>query len=245
MAGSLVCGHSRVLCPCSLYELAWDATPEFAIALTLGQLVNSKLSKHKDQCNVRDTTFSQESSDLSLAHRLASGSKSAWCDLVDIYGPLVDRWCRVSGVPIEAIPDIAQETFLATFRHIDRFDPSHERATFRGWLWTVTRNQIRAYFRKRQGRQPAIGGSTALQQVHEIADHIPLEDPSEATDIIALTQRAMAKIEAEFEPKTWQIFLDSTVAGQPSHVVAARYEVTPATVRKVRSRVLRRLRLEL
>ncbi len=193
---------------------------------------------------MRDTTFSEESSDLSLARRLAGGSKSAWCDLVDLYGPLVDRWCRVAGVSAEAIPDIAQETFLATFRNIERFDEAHERATFRGWLWTVTRNQIRAYYRKLQGGQ-AVGGSTALQQVHNIVDHVPLDDPSEATDIVALTRRAMARIEAEFESKTWQIFLDATVAGQPSHVVASRYEVTPATVRKVRSRVLRRLRLEL
>ena len=193
---------------------------------------------------MRDTTFSEESSDLSLARRLADGSKSAWCDLVDLYGPLLDRWCRVAGVPVEAIPDVAQETFLATFRGIATFDDQHDRATFRGWLWTVTRNQIRAYYRKVGNAQGALGGSTAMRHIHDIVDNVPREDPSEATDIVSLTRRAMDRIEIEFEPKTWQIFLDSAVAGQPSHVVAERYDVTPATVRKVRSRVLRRLRLE-
>ena len=88
----------------------------------------------------RDTIFlddaSRGSSSLSLAERLQEGSASAWGDLVRLYGPLVDRWCRNANVPTDAIPDVAQEVFLAAFRDVKRFDSNVPNATFRGWLWT-------------------------------------------------------------------------------------------------------------
>ena len=64
-----------------------------------------------------------------------------------LYGPLVDRWCRSANVPPDAIPDVAQEVFLAAFRGVSRFDPHIPNATFRGWLWTVARSRIVEYFR--------------------------------------------------------------------------------------------------
>ena len=62
------------------------------------------------------------SSGLSLAVRLRGDSSGAWREMVELYGPLVERWCRVGRVPEDAIPDIAQEVFLAAFRGIANFD---------------------------------------------------------------------------------------------------------------------------
>ena len=197
----------------------------------------------------RDTIWpedgSQSSSSLSLAERLKDGSESAWGDLVRLYGPLVDRWCRDASVPPDGIPDVAQEVFLAAFRGVNRFDPNVPDATFRGWLWTVARSRIVEYYRKRNGEQVAPGGSTALEKLQDIADPVPVHEPTEPDAASALLRRALEQIRAEFTDGTWSLFWRATVLGHPTDLIASENGVTPAAVRQAKSRVLRRLRKQL
>ncbi len=108
------------------------------------------------------------SSGLSLAIRLQGGSAEAWRELVDLYGPLVESWCARAGLAASSRADVGQEVFLAVHRGIARFNPTHPRATFRGWLWTITRNAVLAWRRRREpvGR----GGSTAEGQLAQLPD---------------------------------------------------------------------------
>ncbi len=197
----------------------------------------------------RDTTCaedgSQSSSSLSLAERLKDGSASAWGDLVRLYGPLVDRWCRNASVPADAIPDVAQEVFLAAFRGVNRFDPNIPDATFRGWLWTVARSRIVEYYRKRDGGEVAPGGSTALAQLQAIADPVPVHEPTEPDEASALLRRALEQIRAEFTAGTWDLFWRTTVLGHPTDLIANEIGVSSAAVRQAKSRILRRLRKQL
>ncbi len=197
----------------------------------------------------RDTSCSdngsQCSDSLSLAERLKSGSASAWGELVRLYGPLVDRWCRTGGVPPDAIPDVAQEVFLAAFRGVGRFDPTVADATFRGWLWTVARSRIVEYYRKRNGEGQAPGGSTAFLHLQNIADPIPLHEPTEPDEAAALLRRALEQIRAEFTASTWNLFWRATVLGHPTDLIAEENGVTAAAVRQAKSRILRRLRSQL
>ena len=196
----------------------------------------------------RDTIFektSDGSSGLSLAERLRDGSPSAWRDMVELYGPLLDRWCRAANVPAHAAPDIAQEVFLAAFRGLDRFDGRRAGATFRGWLWTVARSRIVEYHRRQKGKHPAMGGSTAHANLQSIIDPIPIDDPTEPDHASALLHRALEQIRLEFSGSTWETFWRATVLGHPTDVIAEESGVTAAAVRQAKSRVLRRLRKQL
>jgi RNA polymerase sigma-70 factor (ECF subfamily) len=188
---------------------------------------------------------SQSSSSLSLAERLKDGSASAWGDLVRLYGPLVDRWCGNANVPPDAIPDVAQEVFLAAFRGVDRFDPNLPKATFRGWLWTVARSRIVEYYRKRNGEEIALGGSTGLAQLRAVADPVPLQEPTEPDEASALLRRALEQIRAEFTAGTWDLFWRAAILGHPTDLVANENGISSAAVRQAKSRVLRRLRKQL
>jgi RNA polymerase sigma-70 factor (ECF subfamily) len=198
---------------------------------------------------VRRDTISEQQSDgssgLSLAERLREGSASAWRDLVELYGPLLDRWCRTGNVPVDAVPDVAQEVFLAAFRGLERFDGRQANATFRGWLWTITRSRIVEYHRRHRGPHVATGGSTAQANLHSIADPIPLDDPTEPDHASALLHRALEQIRAEFTTDSWELFWRATVLGHPTDLIAQQKGVTPAAVRQAKSRVLRRLRKQL
>ncbi len=71
------------------------------------------------------------------------------------------------------------------------------------------------------------------------------DEPTESLELEQLTRRAMVQVEAEFEPRTWQAFWRTVVDGINTAQVAEELEMTLATVRQHKSRVLRRLRQQL
>lgn len=188
------------------------------------------------------------SSGLSLAIRLRDGSTDAWRDLVDLYGPLIDSWCRQAGLAPESRADVGQEVFLAVFRYIGNFDPSHAKATFRGWLWTITRNAVLQWIR-RTASPAGQGGSTALNRLAEIPDpwgSVSSEDPpSNPDDTALLLSRALDQIRPEILPQTWDAFWNTTVLCRSATEVAVELGMTPMAVRQAKSRILRRLRKQL
>ncbi|MEM7317361.1 MAG: sigma-70 family RNA polymerase sigma factor [Planctomycetota bacterium] len=188
---------------------------------------------------------SHSHSGLSLAERLRDGSADAWREMVELYGPLVHKWCQRSGVPLQAIPDVAQEVFFTAFRGLGKFNSKRADATFRGWLWTICRSRIVEHFRKHKGHHLARGGSTAHANLQGIMDPVPVEDPSEADEVSVVMHRALEQIRAEFTTNTWELFWRVTVLAQPTDLVARDAGLTPAAVRQAKSRVLRRLRKQL
>jgi RNA polymerase sigma-70 factor (ECF subfamily) len=189
----------------------------------------------------------ESSSGLSLAARLSEGSSQAWRELVDLYGPLIESWCRQAGVPEVARPDIGQEVLLAVHRGIAGFDPRHPRATFRGWLWTITRNAVLQW--RRRNEPAGLGGSTALERLAEIADPWGQTDedvpPSDSNDTASLISRALDQIRPEVEDHTWNAFWSTAVLGQSATEAALELGMTAMAVRQAKSRVLRRLRKQL
>ena len=139
--------------------------------------------------------LSDQSSGISLACRIQQGGSGAWQEMVELYGPLVDSWAKRYGVQdAPSRQDIVQEVFLSVHRSIDKFDANHPNATFRGWLWRITRN---AFLQSQRKVAPhAYGGSTALIRMAEVADPIDddCEPPGSAADTASLLGRAMDQI---------------------------------------------------
>lgn len=190
---------------------------------------------------------SDSSSGLSLALRLQGNSSRAWRELVELYGPLIESWCQRLGVAEAARADIGQDVFLSVHRGIARFDPRHPRATFRGWLWTITRNAVGQW--KRRHEPEAAGGSTAQALLAEIPE---ADEPSEAqsppadsNDMAALISRALQQIRADIAEPTWSAFWHTTVLGRSATEAGEELGMTAMAVRQAKSRVLRRLRKQL
>lgn len=190
---------------------------------------------------------SDSSSGLSLAVRLQENSSQAWREFVELYGPLIESWCHRLGVAESARADIGQEVFLSVHRGIVSFDPRHPRATFRGWLWTITRNAIWQW-RRRQEPEGA-GGSTAQALLADISDPWEQSDgqipPNDSHDMATLISRALDQIRAGIAEQTWNAFWHTTVLGHSAAEAGQELGMTPLAVRQAKSRVLRRLRKQL
>jgi RNA polymerase sigma-70 factor (ECF subfamily) len=176
----------------------------------------------------------------------------AWQRLVDLYGQVVYRWCRESGLKAEDAADAVQEVFLAVATHVSDFHREDSRGSFTAWLATITRNKIRDHYRRRSGRPDARGGTQAQQRLMEIPEPDPptaREDWPAASDFTEseriVSRRAVDLVRSEFEPRTWEAWRKTAVEGRPAADVASDLGMSLAAVYKAKSRVLLRLRQEL
>ncbi len=181
----------------------------------------------------------------SLISRIRQEDGTAWTELVALYGPLVHYWLRRQGVSQQDIPDLAQEIFFAVSRSIERYQPTGTSGSFRAWLWSLARNKMIDAFRRHSKAPEARGGSTAMIYSQNIPDQIDENDSSEQTEYRSLVHRAMNQVRSEFEARSWQAFWRTTVDGIGVDQVAEELQMSKATIRQHRSRVLRRLRQQL
>jgi RNA polymerase sigma-70 factor, ECF subfamily len=179
---------------------------------------------------------------LSLLERVRLRDEPSWQRLVALYGPLVERWCRGGGAREEDAADLAQEIFLAVAEGLGRFERRGP-GGFRAWVRGIARHKLLDYHRRGQRQPAAAGGSTVLQQLHEIPDPQSGSD-EDADEVSGLYRRALDLIRGEFEERTWRAFWLSAVEGRDSPAVAAELGMSCGAVRVAKSRVLARLRAE-
>lgn len=172
----------------------------------------------------------------------AIGSEpEAWQKLVTLYEPRISLWCRGQGLDQPATSDVIQDTWMSVARGLARFRSQPGQGAFRAWLHQIVRRRI-ADYRRRKGHAPgAVGGSSFTMRLAELPYEVePRSDASTKPE--NAVGRAMAIVQREVEPKTWQAFWLCVVDQHSTEEVAKLLEMTPANVRQCRSRVLRRLR---
>ncbi len=187
----------------------------------------------------------------SLLLRVRRLDADAWVRLSSLYGPVVYGWCRKAGLQDNDAADAVQDVFRSVFQGIAEFrggGNGQSGGSFRGWLWTITRNQIRLFYR-RQGHIPhAFGGTDA--QVRFAEHSIPFPDlaeqePDDGETRRRVLHRAVELIRCDFNESTWNVFAQVTLQGRSIPDVAADLGLTENAVRQAKFRVLKRLREEL
>jgi RNA polymerase sigma-70 factor, ECF subfamily len=146
-----------------------------------------------------------------------------------------------SRTPSADAADVTQDVLVSVSRDLHRFDPAIPGATFRGWLWTITRRRLADQARRQARRIEQCEGS--LADVKQTIDAEPPTHP--ASDRAAVLARAVALLRDQFEESTWQAFWATVVEGRDPADVAHSLGLSRWTVYKARARVLQRLRQDL
>jgi RNA polymerase sigma-70 factor (ECF subfamily) len=180
----------------------------------------------------------------SLLQRACGREPEAWRCLVKLYAPLVFLWGRRSNLNAHDAADLVQDTFLAVSTHLQQFRCDRPDDSFRGWLWTITRNKIRDFYRRQCDSVQAEGGTAAQEQLAQVPD-VPDEIEARTTALGLVERLALDLIRAEFEERTWQAFWQATVDGRSAVDVAADLGMTKHAVRQAKYRVLHRLRQQI
>jgi len=185
---------------------------------------------------------------VTLLARIRDGrDSSAWSEFVQLYGPVVYRFARNRGLQDADAADLMQDVLRSVARNAHRMEYDPKRGTFRGWLYTVTRNKIYNFLSAQRNRPRGTGDTDAQERL----DATPARDDGAGPDAEwekeyqrRISARAMEKVKDEFQPATWKAFWETAVEGKPAAEVGAGLKMSPGAVYVAKSRVLSRLRDE-
>jgi RNA polymerase sigma-70 factor (ECF subfamily) len=83
-------------------------------------------------------------SEIELIERAQQGDKVAYSELIQKHHRTVEKFAFQCGVKVHDIPDVTQEVFVKLYRFLHQF----KRERFTTWLYKITLNTTRDYYRK-------------------------------------------------------------------------------------------------
>jgi RNA polymerase sigma-70 factor, ECF subfamily len=174
-----------------------------------------------------------------LARLRQTVDQESWTRFVKLYTPLLYRWGRQVGLTDVDAADLVEDVLLTLIQKLPDFqyDPQ---GSFRGWLRTVALNKARENHRRRE-RATTIDNAT----LSRIATRAPQDVFEEHEYQQCLVRRALALMQNEFEPTTWQACWQCVVDDKLPATVARQLQISVNAVYLAKSRVLRRLHQEL
>ena len=182
---------------------------------------------------------------LSLIVQIRDGAnQSAWQEFVKLYGPIIYGFARKRGLQDADAADLMQDVLRSVSSAIQRLDYDRNQGTFRGWLFTITRNKVFNFLSARRIRPQGSGDSTTNRL---LAAQPEANDGADAWEIEyqrRLAAIAMERVKSEFQENTWQAFWLTAVDGVPAADVAKQVGISPGAVYVAKSRVLARLKQE-
>lgn len=159
-----------------------------------------------------------------------------WQEFTEKYARVIAGFARNAGLRAQDADDVLQDVLLGFFRVSDQFEYDPAKGRFRGYLKRVTLNAIRARHRRKRP-------STFIKD-----DYDP---PAEMPDVDAawdrqwteqLLQRAMTEVRSSVEDRTWKAFELYGVRGVPVEQVSQELEMTPASIRHAKMRLVKQVR---
>jgi RNA polymerase sigma-70 factor (ECF subfamily) len=183
---------------------------------------------------------------LSLLVQIRDGkNQQAWQQFVQLYGPVVYGFARKRGLQDADAADLMQDVMRSVSAAIGRLDYDRKQGTFRGWLFTITRNKVFNFLSARRIRPQGAGDSATNRLLHSQPD--PGDDSEAAWETEyqrRLAALAMERVKSEFQAGTWQAFWLTAVEGVAAADAAKQVGISPGAVYVAKSRVLARLKQE-
>jgi RNA polymerase sigma factor (sigma-70 family) len=179
----------------------------------------------------------------SLLVRIRDGANhAAWREFVQLYGPVVYGFARKRGLQDADAADLMQDVLRSVSSAIGRLNYDRNQGTFRGWLFTITRNKVFNFIAARRIR-PQGSGDTTTNQL--LSAQPAGDDGAESWELEyqrRLAALAMDRIKSEFQESTWQAFWLTAVEGLAAADVAKRVGISAGAIYVAKSRILARLK---
>ena len=186
-----------------------------------------------------DTTTTRPSL---LLHIRDCQNGTAWSQFVDIYLPLIHGYVRKHGLQDADAADLAQEVLHTVARVARNFDYDPNRGSFRGWLFSVVRNELRDHVARNRRLDQATGDTTIkaiLEQQTASEDEVELWNREYEQRVFTY---ASQQVRRDVHDATWQAFWQTAIEGKRGNDVAADLGMSTAAVYLAKSRVMARLK---
>ena len=181
----------------------------------------------------------------SLLVQIRDGANhAAWQEFVKLYGPIVYGFARQRGLQDADAADLMQDVLRSVSTAIGRLDYDRNQGSFRGWLFTITRNKVFNFLAARRIRPQGSGDSATNRFLDSHPDQSDGADTWDLEYQRRIAALAMERIKPEFQANTWQAFWLTAVEGQAAADVAKQVGISPGAIYVAKSRVLARLKEE-
>ena len=172
------------------------------------------------------------------------GNQQAWREFSQLYSPVIYGFSRKRGLQDADAADLMQDVMRSVATAIGRLEYDRHAGTFRGWLFTITRNKVFNFLSARRIRPQGSGDSTTNQLLAEHPDRSVESDAWELEYQRRLAALAMERIKNEFQDNTWRAFWLTAVDGVTAGEAAAQIGMSAGAIYVAKSRVLARLKEE-
>lgn len=183
---------------------------------------------------------------VTLLNRLKNARDAeAWREFFRLYGPVVYSFARNRGLQDADAADLMQDVLRSVAKNADKMEYDPKRGTFRGWLYTVTRNKIYNFLSAQRNKARGSGDPDVWEQIDSVADSdTELDANWEQEYQRQIAGKAMERVKHEFQKATWDAFVGTAVEGRSAADVGKELKMSPGAVYVAKSRVLARLREE-
>lgn len=164
----------------------------------------------------------------------------AWKTFVELYTPLIYGLARREGLQEADAADLAQEVLNEVMRSIQGFELDHSKGRFRDWLGVIIRRRIWVFRKKSRGL--SLINTAALSGIDDEGSTDPGWDAEFYRYVL---DKALERIQAEFEPNTWRAFVCTWINDESPTPVAQSLGMSVSAVYMAKSRVLKRLEAEI
>jgi RNA polymerase sigma-70 factor (ECF subfamily) len=171
-----------------------------------------------------------------LLSRARNRDPAAWLRLVEWIGVLILRWCRRARLQAADCDEVAQQVLINVWRGLGAFRRDRPGDSFRGWVYTITRNCIHD-LRARRQRDP-----------FPLLTDLPAEpDPSERDELRQRALRLLLQdvLACNANDLGFRAFYRTAVDGLSGAEVARELGMSAELVRQHKCRWTKRLRDQL
>jgi RNA polymerase sigma-70 factor (ECF subfamily) len=162
---------------------------------------------------------------------------------VQLYASVIYGFARQRGRQDADAADLMQDVLRAVANSIHTYDKS--KGTFRGWLYTITRNKMYNQMESQRRHPRGSGDSDAQRRLDEQPDRDNTEEDWDREYERKAFLWAADRIRNEFQESTWKAFWLTAVDGLAAKDVGVQLGLSPGAVYVAKSRVLARLREEI
>lgn len=144
----------------------------------------------------------------SLLVRIRDGANHiAWQEFVNLYGPVVYGFARKRGLQDADAADLMQDVLrFPVSSAIGRLEYDRSQGSFRGWLFTITRNKVFNFLSARKIRPQASGDTSTNRLLNAHPDGNDSDQSWEVEYQRRIAALAMDRVKGEFQEKTWRAF---------------------------------------
>lgn len=178
----------------------------------------------------RDTRI-PEREEVSLAHRLRHGDRSAAEALVEAYYGRIYLYMRATGHDAQMSEDMTQETFMQAWRHIGQL---RDGSALTAWLFRIASNVSRQHWRKH--KHPPVG----IEHIQSPEDEVDGFSQAGQREHMARLHAAVARLPRKLREVIVLHYMEQLTIAEAANVV----QIRQGTLKSRLNRALEALRKE-